>query len=298
MKRTHDCGALRIADENETVTLSGWVQNHRDHGGVIFIDLRDRNGLTQVTFDPDICGQEAHDLANRCRSEWVIQVTGTVKSRGEGKMNKNLATGEIEVYVTEIEILNKAETPPFEIDEHTKVGEEIRLRHRYLDLRRPSVQRNIIMRHKISKLVRDYFDEQGFLDIETPILCKSTPEGARDYLVPSRVHPGTFYALPQSPQIFKQLLMIGGYDRYMQIAKCFRDEDLRADRQPEFTQIDIEMSFRRHGRRDAMCRRHGAQSVERFIRHRYPKNSPHGICRSHAQIWQRQTGPAFWYGNR
>ena len=243
MKRTHDCGALRIENENDTVTLCGWVQNHRDHGGVIFIDLRDRDGLTQVTFDPDICGKEAHDAANRCRSEWVIQVTGTVKSRGDGKANKNLATGAIEVFVSEMTILNKAETPPFEIDEHTKVGEEIRLRHRYLDLRRPSVQRNIIMRHKISKLVRDYFDEQGFLDIETPILCKSTPEGARDYLVPSRVHPGTFYALPQSPQIFKQLLMMSGYDRYMQIAKCFRDEDLRADRQPEFTQIDIEMSF-------------------------------------------------------
>lgn len=243
MQRTHDNGALRLSDEGTTVTLCGWVQNHRDHGGIIFIDVRDRHGLTQITFDPDICGTEVHAAADRCRGEWVIQVTGTVIPRGADKTNKNMPTGEIEVSVKELEILNKSETPPFEIDEHARVGEEVRLRHRYMDLRRPSVQQSLIMRHRISKVVRDYFDEQGFLDIETPILCKSTPEGARDYLVPSRVHPGSFYALPQSPQIFKQLLMIGGYDRYMQIAKCFRDEDLRADRQPEFTQIDLEMSF-------------------------------------------------------
>ncbi len=242
MKRTHTCGQLRADHIDNTVTLCGWVQNQRDHGGVIFIDLRDREGLTQITFDPDICGADIHAIADRMRSEWVIQITGAVRSRGDNA-NKKMATGAIEVYVTSLEVLNKSETPPFEVDEHSKVGEEIRLKHRFLDLRRPSVQRQTITRHKITKIVRDYFDDEGFLDIETPILCKSTPEGARDYLVPSRVHPGEFYALPQSPQLFKQLLMMAGYDRYMQIAKCFRDEDLRADRQPEFTQIDIEMSF-------------------------------------------------------
>lgn len=242
MNRTHLCGALRADHIDQTVTLSGWVQNRRDHGGVIFIDLRDRDGLTQITFDADICGQANHDLADSLRGEWVIEITGTVKSRG-ANANKNLATGDIEVFATDLTVLNKAQTPPFELDEHAKVGEEVRLQYRYLDLRRPQVQKQFILRHKISKKIRDYFDDEGFLDIETPILCKSTPEGARDYLVPSRVHPGSFYALPQSPQLFKQLLMIGGYDRYMQIAKCFRDEDLRADRQPEFTQIDLEMSF-------------------------------------------------------
>jgi aspartyl-tRNA synthetase len=242
MLRTHSCGALRQVNVDQTVTMCGWVQNHRDHGGVIFVDLRDREGVTQITFDPDICGAETHAQADRLRSEWVVQVTGTVKSRGDAR-NPNLATGEIEIFVAELTVLNRADTPPFELDEHAKVGEEVRLKYRYLDLRRPPVQKQVIARHRITKLVRDYFDEQGFLDIETPILCKSTPEGARDYLVPSRVHPGEFYALPQSPQLFKQLLMVGGYDRYMQIAKCFRDEDLRADRQPEFTQIDMEMSF-------------------------------------------------------
>ena len=243
MKRTHMCGALRLADAESTVTLSGWVQNYRDHGGIIFIDLRDREGITQITFDPDICGADNHAEADKLRTEWVVTVTGTVKPRGEKNTNSNMATGEIEVFATSLEVLNESPTPPFPIDARAKVGDDIRLEYRYLDLRRPTVQAQIIARHRISKLVRDYFDEQGFLDIETPILCKSTPEGARDYLVPSRVHPGSFYALPQSPQIFKQLLMIGGYDKYMQIAKCFRDEDLRADRQPEFTQIDVEMSF-------------------------------------------------------
>ena len=242
MRRTHSCGELTAANIDQTVTLSGWVQNHRDHGGVIFIDLRDREGLTQLVFDPDICGPEFHAAADRIRSEWVIEATGVVKSRGE-RANPNLATGAIEVFAAELKILNKSETPPFELDEHGKAGEEVRLKWRYLDLRRPVMQRQFIARHRVTKTIRDYFDENGFLDVETPILCKSTPEGARDYLVPSRVHPGSFYALPQSPQLFKQLLMIGGYDRYMQIAKCFRDEDLRADRQPEFTQVDVEMSF-------------------------------------------------------
>ena len=243
MNRTHTCGELRASHVGSTVTLVGWVQNYRDHGDhLIFIDLRDRYGLTQVTFDPDICGDEVHDLADKLRHEWVVEITGEVRSRG-GMVNSKMPTGEIEVFAKSLVVLNKAETTPFEISEHVKVNEELRLQYRYLDLRRPSVQRQIIARHRLSKIVRDYFDEQGFLDIETPILGKSTPEGARDYLVPSRIYPGSFYALPQSPQIFKQLLMVAGYDRYMQIAKCFRDEDLRADRQPEFTQIDIEMSF-------------------------------------------------------
>ena len=242
MKRTHTCGALRAQHIDQTITLCGWVQNFRDHGGIIFIDLRDRDGLTQLTFDPDLCGKEVHELATRVRSEWVLQVSGTVKSRGERK-NPNLATGEIEVFATTLTVLNKAETPPFEIDAHSKVGEEVRLKHRFLDLRRPQMQANLILRHRATKLARDYFDANRFLEIETPVLCKFTPGGARNYLVPSRVHQGSFYALAESPQLFKQLLMVGGYDRYMQIARCFRDEDLRNDRQPEFTQIDIEMSF-------------------------------------------------------
>ncbi|MBA3684014.1 MAG: aspartate--tRNA ligase [Planctomycetes bacterium] len=242
MRRTQTCGELRAAHIGQTVTLNGWVQNRRDHGGIIFIDLRDRSGLTQVTFDPDICGKDHHELANRLRSEWVIEIVGTVKSRGE-RTNPNLGTGMIEVFVTALTVLNKSETPPFEIDEHAKVGEEARLKHRFLDLRRAPMQRNLIMRHRATKLARDFFDAQGFIEIETPSLAKYTPGGARNYLVPSRVHPGEFYALAESPQLFKQLLMVAGYDRYVQIARCFRDEDLRNDRQMEFTQIDLEMSF-------------------------------------------------------
>jgi aspartyl-tRNA synthetase len=242
MRRTHNCGELRASHVGQSVTLSGWVQNYRDHGGVLFIDLRDREGLTQLVFDPDICGVECAAMADRFRTEWVVEASGEVRVRGGGA-NPKLPTGEVEIFVKSATVLNKAETTPFEISEHVKVNEELRLQYRYLDLRRTPVQKQIITRHKVTKVVRDYFDEHGFLDIETPILGKSTPEGARDYLVPSRVHPGSYYALPQSPQIFKQLLMVAGYDRYMQIAKCFRDEDLRADRQPEFTQIDVEMSF-------------------------------------------------------
>ena len=242
MKRTHYCGDLRAAHIGQTVTLCGWVQNYRDHGGVIFIDLRDRQGLSQITFDPDLCGKLAHDLAGAARTEWVLQVTGKVESRGE-RANPNLPTGAIEVFATELVVLNKAETPPFEIDEHAKVGEEIRLQYRFLDLRRPATQRNLLLRHRAVKTARDYFDAEGFIEVETPVLCKYTPGGARNYLVPSRVHQGSFYALAESPQLFKQLLMVGGYDRYVQIARCFRDEDLRQDRQPEFTQIDLEMSF-------------------------------------------------------
>ena len=239
-RRTNYCGDLRLGDTGKTVSLCGWVQRQRDLGGLIFVDLRDRTGLVQLSFD-DGTDQAVFEKASSLRSEYVIAATGTVRER-ESKTDK-IATGAIEVYVTELRLLAKAETPPFEIVEHSKANDMLRLKYRYLDLRRPDMQKMIATRHKVTKIARDYFDEQGFLEIETPILTKSTPEGARDYLVPSRVHPGKFYALPQSPQQYKQLLMLSGFDRYMQIARCFRDEDLRADRQPEFTQIDLEMSF-------------------------------------------------------
>lgn len=239
-RRTNYCGDLRLGDTGKTVSLCGWVQRHRDLGGLIFVDLRDRTGLVQLSFD-DGTDQAVFEKASSLRSEYVIAATGTVRER-ESKTDK-IATGAIEVYVTELRLLAKAETPPFEIVEHSKANDMLRLKYRYLDLRRPDMQKMIATRHKVTKIARDYFDEQGFYEIETPMLTKSTPEGARDYLVPSRVHPGKFYALPQSPQQYKQLLMLSGFDRYMQIARCFRDEDLRADRQPEFTQIDLEMSF-------------------------------------------------------
>lgn len=242
MLRTNTCGELRIKHDKEQVTLCGWVQSRRDHGGIIFIDLRDRYGLTQVVFDPNN-NSNTHKLAESLGREFIIKVSGYVRPRGEGLTNPKLETGEIEVLVDKAEILSIAETPPLEIADKMQVNEDFRLKYRFVDLKRPSMQANIITRHKTIKLVRDYFDKHGFLDIETPILSKSTPEGARDYLVPSRVHPGSFYALPQSPQLFKQLLMVSGFDRYIQVARCFRDEDLRADRQPEFTQIDVEMSF-------------------------------------------------------
>jgi aspartyl-tRNA synthetase len=242
MRRTHGCNALGKEDIGKEVVLMGWVQRRRDHGGVIFVDLRDRDGLTQVVFNPEI-NPEVHAKAHDVRSEYVLGVRGEVTARLEGMTNPNLATGEIEILVSELKILNPAKTPPFMIEDKIDVSENVRLQHRHIDLRRPQLQQNIILRHKISTAVRQYYNENGFLDIETPVLTKSTPEGARDYLVPSRVNPGNFYALPQSPQLFKQLLMISGYDRYYQIVKCFRDEDLRADRQPEFTQIDVEMSF-------------------------------------------------------
>lgn len=242
-RRTHTCGALRREDIHTHVTLSGWVNRRRDHGGLIFIDLRDRFGLTQLVFDP-IKAPEAHRQAEKLRLEWVISIKGKVIQREEGMTNSKLATGEIEVLVEEIDILSKAKTPPFSIcDEQIDVNEELRLKYRYLDMRRGDIARKLITRHQVMLATRQYLDRQGFLEISTPILGKSTPEGARDYLVPSRIYPGLFYALPQSPQIFKQLLMVAGMDRYFQIAPCFRDEDLRADRQPEFTQIDMEMSF-------------------------------------------------------
>ncbi len=242
LKRTQRCGELSAANVGEIVTVMGWVQKQRNKGGIIFVDLRDRAGILQVIFEESDCGAENFAKAEKLRSEFVVAVVGRVEKRA-GAVNENLATGEIEVRATQLRVLSEAETPPFPVEADTKTKEELRLKYRYLDLRRPDLQKNLILRSKITTTIRSFMSDNGFLEIETPILNKSTPEGARDYLVPSRVHPGTFYALPQSPQIFKQLLMCSGYDRYFQIAKCFRDEDLRADRQPEFTQVDLEMSF-------------------------------------------------------
>ncbi len=242
MLKSINCGALRKEHVGQEVTLAGWVHRRRDHGGLIFIDLRDRSGLVQVVFGADI-SEAAHAMAESIRPEYVIQVRGRVAARPEGLVNPHLATGEIEVEGQVLTILNTAKTPPFPINEDTPVRDEVRLKYRYLDLRRERMQKNIILRHQVISFIRDYLNRQDFLEIETPILLKSTPEGARDYVVPSRIHPGKFYALPQSPQQMKQLLMVAGYERYYQIARCFRDEDLRADRQPEFTQLDLEMSF-------------------------------------------------------
>ncbi len=258
MRRTHHCRELSIADVGREVVLMGWVQRRRDHGGVIFVDLRDREGITQVVFNP-VIDTAVHDKAQVLRNEYVIGVKGKVDPRPEGMVNPNLVTGEIEVLVTELKILNPAQTPPFMIEDGVDASETIRLKHRHLDLRRPELQQNILLRHRAAQAVRTYLNDNGFIDVETPVLTKSTPEGARDYLVPSRVSPGSFYALPQSPQIFKQLLMVAGFDRYYQIVKCFRDEDLRADRQPEFTQIDIEMSF--VGEEDVMAMAEGLMAA-------------------------------------
>ena len=242
LKRSHRCTEVNNTMVDQTVTVMGWVQKSRNKGGIIFVDLRDRSGILQIIFEEAKCGKEAFEKAEKLRSEFVAAITGVVAKRG-GAVNDNLATGDIEIIASDIRILSEAETPPFPIEENSKTKEELRLKYRYLDLRRPDLQKNIIMRSKVTTLTRAFLAENGFIEIETPTLCKSTPEGARDYLVPSRVHPGNFYALPQSPQIYKQLLMCSGYDRYFQIARCYRDEDLRADRQPEFTQIDMELSF-------------------------------------------------------
>ena len=242
LKRTHRCAELTAANVGETVTVMGWVQKNRNKGGLVFVDVRDRSGIIQVVFEEGSCDTALIEKAAKLRSEFVVAVVGKVEKRS-GAVNENIATGEIEIAPTELRVLSESETPPFPIEENSKTKEELRLKHRVLDLRRPDLQRNLIMRSKVATLTRQFLAEEGFLEIETPMLIKSTPEGARDYLVPSRVHPGNFYALPQSPQLFKQLLMCAGYDRYFQLAKCFRDEDLRADRQPEFTQIDMELSF-------------------------------------------------------
>ncbi|MBE6564594.1 MAG: aspartate--tRNA ligase [Ruminococcaceae bacterium] len=242
-KRTKYCGEFTSADVGQKVCVMGWVQRQRDLGTLIFIDLRDRTGIVQLAFDREANSEEVFSRAFSLRSESVLCAHGTVRARGEGAVNKNIPTGEVEIFVEELKVLSLAQTPPFEIVENSQVRPELRLKHRYLDLRRPDLQRNIIARSKIAKIARDFYAENGFIEIETPNLINPTPEGARDYIVPSRVHPGSFYALPQSPQLYKQLLMLSGFDRYMQLARCFRDEDLRADRQPEFTQIDLEMSF-------------------------------------------------------
>ena len=242
LERNCNCGEIRKTDEGKEIQLSGWVSRRRDHGGLIFVDMRDRSGIVQIVFDEAAMGKD-FSKAETLRNEFVIGVRGKVRARSEETVNPKMATGEIEVVVNELRILNKAKTPPFYIQDGVDVDENVRLRYRYLDLRRPEMQKNIILRHRVAKIMRDYLDEHGFLEIETPMLCRSTPEGARDFLVPSRLNPGQFYALPQSPQIFKQLLMVSGFEKYFQIVRCFRDEDLRADRQPEFTQLDIETSF-------------------------------------------------------
>lgn len=242
MKRSHRCTEVTNQMVGQTVTVMGWVQKRRNLGSLIFVDLRDRSGLLQIVFDEDSVGKEGFEKAGSLRSEYVIAVVGNVQKR-TAAVNDNLKTGDIEVMATDLRILSEAQTPPFQIEENSQTKDEVRLKYRYLDLRRPDIQRNLMLRSRVANLMRNFMEREGFLEIETPVLCKSTPEGARDYLVPSRVHPGSFYALPQSPQIFKQLLMASGYDRYFQIAKCFRDEDLRADRQPEFTQADMELSF-------------------------------------------------------
>ena len=241
-KRNAHCGKLTVEQAGQSVVLCGWVSKRRDHGGLIFVDLRDRSGIVQVVADPDTTAQD-FKVAEDIRNEYVIKVSGKIRLRDEATINPNIATGKIEVVADAIEVLNAAKTPPFYIQDGIDTDENLRLKYRYLDLRRPEMQKNLILRHKVTKLMRDYFDSRDFIEVETPMLCKSTPEGARDYLVPSRVNPGKFFALPQSPQIFKQILMVAGMERYFQIARCFRDEDLRADRQPEFTQLDIEMSF-------------------------------------------------------
>ncbi len=242
MYKSHTCGELRLANSGDQVTLAGWVHRRRSHGGLTFLDLRDRFGIVQIVADPEL-SPDAHQALEPVRMEWVLQIQGVVRQRPEGSQNPNLPTGDIEVVAQQVRVLNPSKTPPFLISKDEEADENTRLRYRYLDLRRERMRRNLELRHRTIKFIRDYLDQRGFIEVETPILFKTTPEGARDYLVPSRVHPGEFYALPQSPQQLKQLLMVAGVERYFQIARCFRDEDQRGDRQPEFTQLDMEMSF-------------------------------------------------------
>jgi len=286
MYKTHTCGELRAAHVGQTVTLAGWVHRRRDHGGLVFIDLRDRYGLTQVVADPAINAQ-VHDALAAVRSEWVIQLEGVVGARPEGMVNPSLETGEIEVNAHSLTVLNPSKTPPFSINkEEETVDENLRLKYRYLDLRRPRMARNLVLRHKMVKFIRDYMDKAGFIEVETPILFKTTPEGARDYLVPSRVHPGEFYALPQSPQQLKQLLMVAGVERYFQIARCFRDEDLRGDRQPEFTQLDLEMSFVHRDDILAVVEGLFTEMVAEIVPHKRLYSSPWPKF-SHAEVMDR-----------
>jgi len=276
LKRSHSCGALTAEDIDSRVRLCGWVRSYRDHGGVVFIDLRDREGITQVVFDSEAEDDESrarYELADSLRNEWVVAVAGTVRHRGEERVNPKLPTGEIEVLADELVVLGRADTAPFTPDEYSDVSEEMRLKFRYIDIRRPEMARNLRLRHRICKAMRDTLDAQGFVEVETPFLTKSTPEGARDFLVPSRMQQAAFYALPQSPQLFKQLLMVGGLDRYYQIVRCFRDEDLRADRQPEFTQLDLEMSF--CGEQDVMDATNAVlRAVCEVAGHEFPASVP------------------------
>ena len=273
MYRTHTCNALNASDLEKEVILSGWIHRRRDHGDVIFIDLRDRYGLTQIAFDPSV-NPKAHQIAEKVRPEWVIKVKGKVRSRPQGQENKRMDTGEIEIIAHEIMVLSEAKTPPFEIDQEKEVGEEVRLKYRYLDLRRERLRENIIFRARVTKFIRDFYEKHDFLDIETPILIKGTPEGSREYLVPSRIYPGEFFVLPQSPQQLKQLSMVAGFDKYFQIAKCFRDEDLRGDRQPEFTQIDVEMSFVEQEDIISLHEKLFIEMVEKFLPQKKVKSTP------------------------
>ena len=291
LERTHMCGDLRAADAGKNVVVMGWVNRRRDHGNLIFLDLRDRSGITQVVFDKEHA-PEAHARAEAARPEFVVAATGTVRRRATGLENPNMPTGEVEVAATQLLLLNDAKTPPFSPAEDAIVNEEVRLKYRYLDLRRAPMQHNFRLRHEVARAIRNYLSDAGFLEIETPFMTRSTPEGARDYLVPSRVHAGEFYALPQSPQIFKQILMVSGFDKYFQIARCFRDEDLRADRQPEFTQIDLEMTF---PQQELIFK-----TVEGFLTAAFKTAGvelkaalrPHDLRRGHPQLRHRQAGHA------